>query len=121
MDIDKYPIKNVGVQSEETWDDYDVQSYNPKTHCENSEVLRRLDVESRSKKKDFQMLERRRLSNIIKEQTALSTAEVQNVVPENKEISKDIKRKPKAVRLLEQLKLGAKTSYVPVDGNEKDH
>lgn len=40
----------------------DVPTYDPKTYTENSNVLRRLDVESKAKKREFRLNERKRLN-----------------------------------------------------------
>nr|CAH7738947.1 unnamed protein product [Callosobruchus chinensis] len=61
MDMNKYPIKSEAVPTEESWDDLNVPTYDPKKHCETKNVIRHLDVASASKRREFRMQERKRI------------------------------------------------------------
>ncbi|KAJ8985643.1 hypothetical protein NQ317_015139 [Molorchus minor] len=63
-DPDMYPVQNIAIESEETWDDYNVPAYNPNKYCENAEVIRHIDVQSAAKRKDFRVKERQRLNQV---------------------------------------------------------
>ncbi|XP_044259708.1 gametocyte-specific factor 1 homolog [Tribolium madens] len=56
----KFPIPNIQIASEESWDDINVSTYDPKKYVENSAVLRHIDVESAGKRREFRLSERRR-------------------------------------------------------------
>nr|CAI5835180.1 unnamed protein product [Callosobruchus analis] len=60
-DLNKYPIKTEAVPTEESWDDLNVPTYDPKKHCETKNVIRHLDVASAAKRREFRMQERKRI------------------------------------------------------------
>ncbi|XP_050501261.1 gametocyte-specific factor 1 homolog [Diabrotica virgifera virgifera] len=61
-DLNKYPVRNTYIPSDENWDDENVPTYNPQKTCLSKEVIRHLDVASAGKKKNFRMEERQRMS-----------------------------------------------------------
>ncbi|XP_044259709.1 gametocyte-specific factor 1 homolog [Tribolium madens] len=61
---DRFPIPKIDVAVEESWDDLDVPTYDPKAYTEKSNVLRHLDVESSAKRREFRLNERARLNQL---------------------------------------------------------
>ncbi|CAG9831218.1 unnamed protein product [Diabrotica balteata] len=61
-DLNRYPIRNTYIPSDENWDDENVPTYDPQKNCLSKEVIRHLDVASAAKKKNFRMEERQRMS-----------------------------------------------------------
>ncbi|XP_018575795.1 gametocyte-specific factor 1 homolog [Anoplophora glabripennis] len=62
--INKFPVHNIEVQADESWDSYDVPSYDPVKYCETNVVIRRMDVASAAVRKNFRMEERHRLNEL---------------------------------------------------------
>jgi len=54
----------VPVPVDDSWDDVEVKSYDPKKYCLENQVLRRLDTESAAKRRDFRIAERHRINNL---------------------------------------------------------
>lgn len=65
--LNKFPIHNVHVSPEDSWDTENVSTYKPDTYCETREVLRHMDVQSAAKRRNFRIEERQRLSEVQKE------------------------------------------------------
>ncbi|KAG5865836.1 hypothetical protein JTB14_032848 [Gonioctena quinquepunctata] len=60
-DINKFPVHNLHVPTDESWDDVNVPTYDPQKYCESKDILRHIDVESAAKRRDFRVAERKRL------------------------------------------------------------
>ncbi|CAH2005205.1 unnamed protein product [Acanthoscelides obtectus] len=81
----QYSIQNIIVDTDETWDKFNVQTYNAEEKCLKRGVLRKLDVAPPSKKKEFRDQERERIKNV--ENPICDTIETvimdKNVIKEN--------------------------------------
>ncbi|EEZ98474.1 gametocyte-specific factor 1 homolog [Tribolium castaneum] len=56
----KFPVPSIPVATEESWDNLNVATYDPKNYAESSAVLRHIDVESAGKRREFRLSERQR-------------------------------------------------------------
>lgn len=60
-DLDKFPIVNIHVATEESWDNDNVASYDPEKYCMSNEIIRHKDVISAAKRRNFRLEERKRI------------------------------------------------------------
>ncbi|XP_050312756.1 gametocyte-specific factor 1 homolog [Anthonomus grandis grandis] len=54
----------VPVPIDDSWDEVEVPTYDPRKYCESNRVLRRIDTESASIRRDFRIAERHRINNL---------------------------------------------------------
>ncbi|KAL3280144.1 hypothetical protein HHI36_017644 [Cryptolaemus montrouzieri] len=75
-----YPVQQVNVDGEDDWDNEpEHPGYNPTAYCEENNVLRHIDVESASKRRNFRAEERQRLNQFRTAETAKSSCSTNNV------------------------------------------
>ncbi|KAK9882239.1 hypothetical protein WA026_019753 [Henosepilachna vigintioctopunctata] len=65
-----YPVGNTAFVEEESWDNQVSSSYNPNDNSQLHNVIRHLDVESASKRKEFRLNERQRLNKLMDARTS---------------------------------------------------
>ncbi|XP_023012818.1 gametocyte-specific factor 1 homolog [Leptinotarsa decemlineata] len=58
----RFPIQNLNIEPDESWDDCNNTTYDAKANCENRNVLRKLDVASAGSRRNFRISERRRIN-----------------------------------------------------------
>ncbi|KAH0999135.1 gametocyte-specific factor 1 homolog isoform X2 [Dendroctonus ponderosae] len=58
------PLPAIPVPLDSTWEDGEVSSYDPQKYCEGNAVLRRIDAAPAAVRKDFQLQERKRFSEM---------------------------------------------------------
>jgi len=124
VDINKYPVPELNLQSEENWDNEVVPVYNPEEHCVNNPILRNKCTLSAAKRRDFRFEERQRMQKLHSEKQ--KTEEEPEVPRELQQpqvftqprrpmsLSAGLKVDTRDVTaLLEQVKLGPQTVTVP--------
>ncbi|KAJ8917104.1 hypothetical protein NQ315_012594 [Exocentrus adspersus] len=127
--VNKFPVQNIAVEAEESWDYLNATSYDPNKYCESTGVLRHLDVASAATRKNFRMEERHRLSQLnsssnntarlVQPDSNQSTA--RNTVPGLRRNLPDIpnattveENTPELVNeLIKRLNLGKNKSFIP--------
>ncbi|KAJ8935890.1 hypothetical protein NQ314_012606 [Rhamnusium bicolor] len=130
-EINKFPIHNIPVQTTESWDDCNSASYDPKGYCERNEVLRKLDVEPASKRKNFYVTERNRIKRFTEEnikgiienetidkENEVKKSEEEKVIPKTSVNNTINECTPDSItNLLKQVKLGANKSFNSIQNN----
>nr|CAI5835179.1 unnamed protein product [Callosobruchus analis] len=126
-DLNKYPIKTEAVPTEESWDDLNVPTYDPKKHCETKNVIRHLDVASAAKRREFRMQERKRIGLLNANQESKcdsdrpkenirNTSNVQKpsfVLPERPQNRIDEEVPQSVAALVQRLAIDAKKAVIP--------
>ncbi|CAG9861813.1 unnamed protein product [Phyllotreta striolata] len=64
VDLNKFPIINHNVPTEECWDNENVASYDPEKYCRDNEIIRRKDVASAAQRRQFRLEERKRIDDV---------------------------------------------------------
>ncbi|GJQ82086.1 hypothetical protein Trydic_g6958 [Trypoxylus dichotomus] len=64
VDPSKFPIRNMEINDEESWDAENCASYQPDEYCKKTMVLRQTKVESATTRKNFRVGERERMQKL---------------------------------------------------------
>ncbi|CAH0559035.1 unnamed protein product [Brassicogethes aeneus] len=113
----KFPVIDNTVALGDDWsNEIGTSTYDPTSHLEKNEILRRKDVEPPSVRKNFKHEERHRISQITgnTSEPVQSSSQERVQLPETKNAVKITEETPEEVtQILQRIKDGSKQAFIP--------